>query len=91
MARVEMDNGPRELRRAGSIAFLAHLILEDLAHSFGRPLPNVSELMCRDARNPKKPRLLLNERVADTVVRTDVPAITPIESGIDGKRLRTTV
>lgn len=59
---------PRE-RWAKTFRSLAQLMLEDLAQSFGHPPPNLSELLFRDARQPEKSRLLLNERVAEAFRR----------------------
>jgi hypothetical protein len=59
---------PRE-RWVKTFRSFAQLILEDLAQSFGQPLPNLSELMFRDARQPEKSQHLLSERVAEPFIR----------------------
>jgi len=59
---------PRE-RWAKTFRSVAQLILKDLAQSLGYPVPNLAEVMFRDARQPEKSRLLLSERVAEAFIR----------------------
>lgn len=59
---------PRE-RWAKTFRSVAHLILEDLTQSLGYLLPNLAELLFRDARQPEKSHLILIERVAEAFMR----------------------
>lgn len=56
---------PRD-RWAKTLRSFAQHILEDLTRSFGHYLPNLSEMILCNSRQPERLRLLLSERVAET-------------------------